>query len=393
MKKSIFKTFAVVLTVAMLVSFSSITAFAEFGSGDFFETYSAIPNSEDNGGFWFDVEDLIDETTGAPVLDGDSMRGHPYVDYLRNHGTPKNIDGTDHSPYYGVEDDGENTFMNLNPGSYYVADHPFEESYHATVDLKLDAAFAASTFAAIRFNVDNDAAATLIGSTEIGLNVALDAADDSKDTVSIGVDGAYYVVSLPNGALSTWKTFQILDNNAGLMKIYYDNCLIATVELSDAKGGEYKTVVVKDANGTEKAKKTDASVSANYNNMNFGVAQNADKTTVPEGGMHVDNWGIVPYTFDASKNNPLPDTQTGIGGNEQPSTPADPTEKPADPTEKPSEEPTEKPADPTQKPSTPSEKPSDKPEDQVPTGDVVSLILIVAAAALVVTVLAKKKAY
>ena len=69
MTKSIFKTFAVVLTVAMLVSFSSITAFAEFGSGDFFEIYSAIPNSEDNGGFWFDVEDLIDETTGAPVLD------------------------------------------------------------------------------------------------------------------------------------------------------------------------------------------------------------------------------------------------------------------------------------------------------------------------------------
>ena len=361
MKKSIFKTFALVLTVAMLVAFSGITAFAGFGAGDFFVEYGKIPNSV-NEGFWFDVEGLIDETTGAPVVDGGSMRGHPYISYLRDHGTPKNIEGEDHSPFFGVEDDGENTFMNINPGSYYVADHPFEKSYHATVDLKLDAAFAAGSFAAIRFNVDSDDGATLIGSTAIGLNVALDVADDSKDTVSIGVDGAYYVVELPNNALSTWKTFEILDDNNGTMKIYYEKCLIATVELKDATGGEYKTVVVKDANGAEKAKKTDASVSANYNNMNFGVAQNAEKTNVPEGGLHVDNWGIVVYDFVATENNPLPGTQTGLG--EQPS-----------------------------EPSEPSEKPSDKPADQVPTGDVLSLVLVIAVAALVVTALAKKRAY
>ncbi len=369
MKKSIFKTFALVLTVAMLVAFSGITAFAGFGVGDFFVEYGKIPNSV-NEGFWFDVEGLIDETTGEPVVDGGSMRGHPYISYLRDHGTPKNIEGGDHSPFFGVEDDGENTFMNINPGSYYVADHPFEESYHATVDLKLDAAFAAGSFAAIRFNVDNDNGATLISSTAIGLNVALDVADDSKDTVSIGVDGAYYVVNLPNGALSTWKTFEILDDNNGTMKIYYEKCLIATVELSNATGGEYKTVVVKDHNGEEKAKKTDASVSANYNNMNFGVAQNAEKTNVPEGGLHVDNWGIVVYDFVASENNPLPGTQTGLG--EQPSEPS----KPSEPSE----------------PSEPS-KPSDKPADPVPTGDVLSLVLVIAVAALVVTALAKKRAY
>ena len=148
MKKSFFKTFALVLAVAMLVAFSGITSFAVFGDGDFFDIYSSIPNSE-NDGFWFDVEGFTQED-GSPVADGSSMRGYPYINYLRDHGTPKNIDGTDHSPYYGVEDDGENTFMNLNPGSYYVADHPFESSYSATVDLKLDAAFAAGTFAAIR---------------------------------------------------------------------------------------------------------------------------------------------------------------------------------------------------------------------------------------------------
>ena len=368
MKKSIFKTFALVLTVAMLVAFSGITAFAGFGVGDFFVEYGKIPNSV-NEGFWFDVEGLIDETTGAPVVDGGSMRGHPYISYLRDHGTPKNIEGGDHSPFFGVEDDGENTFMNINPGSYYVADHPFEESYHATVDLKLDAAFAAGSFAAIRFNVDNDNGATLISSTAIGLNVALDVADDSKDTVSIGVDGAYYVVELPNNALSTWKTFQILDDNNGTMKIYYENCLIATVELKDATGGEYKTVVVKDANGAEKAKKTDASVSANYNNMNFGVAQNAEKTNVPEGGLHVDNWGIEIYEFDPSVNNPLPGTQTGLGS-EQPSEPPKPSDKPVEPSD-----------------------PSVKPADPVPTGDVLSLVLVIAVAALVVTALAKKRAY
>ena len=358
MKKSFFKTFALVLAVAMLVAFSGITSFAAFGDEDFFAVYSTIPNSE-NDGFWFDVEGFTQED-GSPVADGSSMRGYPYINYLRDHGTPKNIDGTDHSPYYGVEDDGENTFMNLNPGSYYVADHAFDAAYLATVDLKLDAAFAAGTFAAIRFNVDNDQGATLIGSTEIGLNIALDVADSSKDTVSIGVNGAYYTVNLPNGALSTWKTFQILGNNNGLLKVYYENCLIATVELSAVSGGEYKTVVVKDANGAEKAKKTDASVSANYNNMNFGIAQNAEGTTVPEGGMHIDNWGIVEYDdFDGTVNNPLPNTQTGLG--EEPSNPSEPSE-----------------------PSEPS-----SPE----TGDFVSLVVVVAAAVLVVTVLAKKKAY
>ena len=191
------------------------------------------------------------------------------------------------------------------------------------------------------------------------MNIALDAADNTKDTVSIGVNGAYYTVNLPNGALSTWKTFRILDNNDGLMKVYYENCLIATVELSAVSGGEYKTVVVKDANGAEKAKKTDASVSANYNNMNFGVAQNAEGTTVPEGGMHIDNWGIVEFDFDETVNNPLPNTQTGLG--EEPSNPSEPSE-----------------------PSEPS-----SPE----TGDFVSLVVVVAAAVLVVTVLAKKKAY
>ena len=228
MKKSILKTFAVVLSVAMLVAFSSITAFAGFGEGDFFEIYSGIPN-EENEGFWFDAEGLIDETTGEPVVDGGSMRGHPYIDYLRDHGTPKNIVGDDHSPFYGVEDDGENTFVNLNPGSYYVADHPFEESYQATVDIKLDDAFVAGSFAAIRFNVDSDDAATLIGSTATGLNIAFDVADSSKDTISIGVDGGYYTVDLPEGALLTWKAIEILDNNAGIMKIYYENSLIATV--------------------------------------------------------------------------------------------------------------------------------------------------------------------
>ena len=120
----------------------------------------------------------------------------------------------------------------------------------------------------------------------------------------------------------------------------------------------------------QKAKKTDASVSANYNNMNFGVAQNAEKTNVPEGGLHVDNWGIVVYDFVASENNPLPGTQTGLG--EQPSEPS----KPSEPSE----------------PSEPS-KPSDKPADPVPTGDVLSLVLVIAVAALVVTALAKKRAY
>ena len=71
MKKSILKTFAVVLSVAMLVAFSSITAFAGFVEGDFFEIYSGIPN-EENEGFWFDAEGLIDETTGEPVVDAGS---------------------------------------------------------------------------------------------------------------------------------------------------------------------------------------------------------------------------------------------------------------------------------------------------------------------------------
>ena len=385
MKKLVFKTFAVALSVMMLVAFSSITAFAGFGEGDFFEIYSSIPN-EENDGFWFDAEGLIDETTGEPVVDGGSMRGHPYVDYLRDHGTPKNKDGSDHSPYYGVEDDGENTFVNLNPGSYYVADHPFEESYEATVDIKLDDAFVAGTFAAIRFNVDNDSADTLIGSTEIGLNVAFDVADSSKDTISIGVDGAYYVVELAEGALAKWNNIKILDNNKGIMKIYCNDAFIATVELSDAKGGEYKTVVVKDATGAEKAKKTDASVSANYNNMNFGVAQNAEKTTTPEGGMHIDNWGIVPYEFDDSKNDPLAG---------EPS--ADPTEEPsADPTEEPTEQPTKAPADKTKAPANNTKAPAtdDADEGGIPTGAIIAIIVavVVVAAVVIVVVLKKKKA-
>ena len=392
MKKSIFKTFAVVLTVAMLVAFSSITAFAGFGEGDFFNVYSSIPN-EENDGFWFDVEGLIDETTGEPVVDGGSMRGHPYIDYLRDHGTPKNIEGGDHSPFFGVEgeEDDTNTFVNLNPGSYYVADHPFEESYHATVDIKLDDMFAAGTFAAIRFNVDNDDGATLIGSTAIGLNIAFDVADSSKDTISIGVDGGYYTVDLPDGDLANWKTIEILDNNEGIMKIYYENQLFATVELSGATGGEYKTVVVKDATGAEKVNKTDASVSANYNNMNFGVAQNAEKTNVPEGGLHIDNWGIVPYEFDATKNDPKAEA------------PSDPTEAPSAPTETPADK-TETPADKTEAPAEKTDAPAkntkapaaNEAEDEggIPTTLIIVIVVavVVVAAVVVVIILKKKKA-
>ena len=272
-----------------------------------------------------------------PLFFSDPVRGHPYVAYLRDHGTPKNIYGSDHSPYYGVENNGKNTYINLNPGSYYVSDHTFGQSYKAIVDIKLDDAFVAGTFAAIRFNVDNDSAATLIGSKEIGLNIAFDVADDSKDTISIGVDGGYYVIDLPDDAFATWKTITILDNNKGIMKIYYEDNFIATVELSNTSGGEYKSVIVKDATGTEKVKKTDASVSSDYNNMNFGVAQNADKTETPEGGLHFDNWGIVPYEFDATMNDPLAGEPSADPTDE----PADPTEKPSQPTDQPTEEPAE----------------------------------------------------
>ena len=192
MKKSVLRIFSMVLAIAMLVSFSNITSFAGFGDGEFFDHYSNYPNNVNNG-FWFDAEGIINEITNKSVSDGDPVRGHPYVAYLRDHGTPKNIYGSDHSPYYGVENNGKNTYINLNPGSYYVSDHTFGQSYKAIVDIKLDDAFVAGTFAAIRFNVDNDSAATLIGSKEIGLNIAFDVADDSKDTISIGVDGGYYV--------------------------------------------------------------------------------------------------------------------------------------------------------------------------------------------------------
>ena len=126
MKKSGLRIFAMVLTVAMLVSFSNIRYFANVGEnvfeGAFFDVYSKIPNGVNNG-FWFDAEGLINGE-GEPVGDGDMVRGIPYVAYLRDHGTPKNISGSDHCPYYGVEEDS-NTYINLNPGSYYVSFHPF----------------------------------------------------------------------------------------------------------------------------------------------------------------------------------------------------------------------------------------------------------------------------
>ena len=110
MKKSTFKTFAFILAVAMMVVFSSITSFAGFGEGNFFQTYSSVPNNGDadySDGFWFDVEGFTQQDNVTPVTDGSSMRGWPYITYLRDHGTPKNIAGGDSSPYFGVEGEGE----------------------------------------------------------------------------------------------------------------------------------------------------------------------------------------------------------------------------------------------------------------------------------------------
>ena len=392
MKKTISKVLALCMAVALLVASFGIFAYA-YGT-ELLSTYAGIENSASADGFWFDAEDLT-ITHDAP------LRGAPYVDYLREHGTPKNIAGNDgDGPFWGVDSDEDyNNYINFNPGSYFVHDYYIESAYKSTIDIKLDAEFAAGQFAALRFGLSAPEGEEAISDTSNGVTIAFDVADSSKDTIKIGAydsskGAVYYTVDLANGALHSWKSIKVVDNIEGTMKIYCDNTLLATVTLSEVKGDFYTAMTVADANGETKVTANAVSVCTEAN-MNIGVAQNADKSVVIPGGLYMDNWSIVEYE-ESEDNKPT-------------EAPVDPTEAPADPTEEPADE-TEEPADETEEPADETEKPADKtsapatsaaPADKdVEDGGSNTWIIIVAivaavavvAAVVVVIILKKKKA-
>ncbi|MBR5786875.1 MAG: hypothetical protein IKY41_09295, partial [Clostridia bacterium] len=136
MKKTISKVLALCMAVALLVASFGIFAYA-YGT-ELLSTYAGIENSASADGFWFDAEDLTVEHDGP-------VRGAPYVGYLRDHATPKNIAGNDgDGPFWGVDSNEDyNNYMNFNPGSYFVHDYYIESAYKSTIDIKLDSEFAA----------------------------------------------------------------------------------------------------------------------------------------------------------------------------------------------------------------------------------------------------------
>ena len=309
MKRTISKVLALCIAVALLIASFSMFAFAY--SIELLSTYAGVANSANKAGFWFDAEDLTVSHDGY-------LRGAPYVGYLRDHSTPKHITGNDgNGPFWGVDSDSKyHNYMNFNPGSYHVHDYYIGSSYHVTMDVKLDSAFVAGHFAALRLGLDSADGSQAVSNTSKGISIAFDVADATKDTIKIGAyDGTagqvFYTVDLAEGSLSTWKTVQVIDNNAGVMKVYYDNTLISTVTLSSISGNYYTAMSVADAYGATQVTASNVSV-CKQANVNIGVAANSDGSIVTTGGLHVDNYGIVGFTFDATVNNPLPGTNTGF---------------------------------------------------------------------------------
>ena len=385
MKRTISKIFALCTVVALLVSSFSIFAFA-YGT-ELLSTYAGVANSASKDGFWFDAEDLT-VNHDAP------LRGDPYVNYLRDHSTPKHIhNGDGDGPFWGVDSDEDyNNYINFNPGSYHVHDYHIGSSYKATIDVKLDAEFVAGHFAALRFGLEGANGSSAVSSTAKGVSIAFDVADSTKDIVKVGAYDAtagdvYYTVALADGALSTWKTVQVIDNTAGVMKVYFNNALIATVTLSAANGGYYTAMTVADANGETKATASNVSVNTKAN-MNIGVAANEDGSIVTTGGLYVDNYGIEGYQFDATVNNPLPGTETGI---EQPDIDNDDENK-DDNNDNNNDENKDENKDENNN-NDDNNNDNNNNQENTETGDMLSMVIVIAVAAMVVTILAKKKAY
>ena len=172
------------------------------------------------------------------------------------------------------------------------------------------------------------------------------------------------------------------------MKVYFDNALIATVTLSAANGGYYTAMTVADANGETKATASNVSVNTKAN-MNIGVAANEDGSIVTTGGLYVDNYGIEGYQFDATVNNPLPGTETGI---EQPGNDNDDENK-DDNNDDNNDNNNDNNNDENKDDNNNNNNNNNNNQDNKETGDMLSMVIVIAVAAMVVTILAKKKAY
>ena len=214
--------------------------------------------------------------------------------------------------------------------------------------------------------VNSKVSASLVGAAGIGLRTV-----PGKNQVTLfvktydlscrrSINNIIYNIPVEKDLKAEFISVTFEDDNAGLVKVKFDDALVAQVEYSNPgsyeeelylEGEYYKTAVIKDASGN--------------------VIAQSDSAIVYKNSV------LVLFTRGAT----MQFDNVSIGAYEVPSAP---TQKPADPTATPVP-PTQKPADPTQKPADP---------DHNETGDfgMIALIFVaVSAVAAVSIAVAKKK--